>query len=427
MGDTAAGTSAAKSSKKRSGSEPDKVDAGLAKKILSQNQFHGLQDNDAGDILARARKNRKQKPLQLQTIEQKEKCPPIFVHGDPAALRPDLRQLITKGLKCTFRLCVLGVKLMTEGKQHYDVVKKYLEDKRFQYYTHDAPGTKPLKVLLRGLDDMKEEELMEELVSCALKPSGVFKIARQDKSRTYRDQLYLVHLEHGSIAMKDLKAITVINSTIVEWTRYTPKRRDVTQCMNCLRFGHGTRNCAMNARCNKCGEDHHIEQCERMEEADPKCANCGENHRATTKVCAKRTEYIEIRNTAATKNQPQRRTAPPPAFNDQNFPALSRPRREIPVLPPLQPQRRLAAAAASSQHPGAQAPSAPSTSQWSPPPGFRRDPIIGANIPPQEQELLYKSDQLLPIFEDMAVRMRSCKTKYDQIYTLGMLLIQYAY
>ena len=59
--------------------------------------------------------------------------------------------------------------------------------------------------------------------------------------------------------------------------------------------------------------------------------------------------------------------------------------------------------------------------------------FIGANptlkeathSPPQDADSLYQSEQLLPIFQDMAVRLRGCKTRYDQIYTLGMLLIQY--
>ncbi|XP_062533682.1 uncharacterized protein LOC134202680 isoform X2 [Armigeres subalbatus] len=41
-----------------------------------------------------------------------------------------------------------------------------------------------------------------------------------------------------------------------------------------------------------------------MEEADPKCANCGEKHRATTKACPKRAEFCEVRKKASTKNRP---------------------------------------------------------------------------------------------------------------------------
>lgn len=188
----------------------------------------------------------------------------------------------------------------------------------------------------------------------------------------------------------------------------------------------------MNARCIRCGEDHEVTVCERMEEADPTCANCGENHRATAKACKKRTEFIEIRKRASTRNQPKRTNAAPPTLDERNFPAITRQRNNIPNLPPLQPQQRLAAAAnsVSLQTPRLQAAPAPApgTNAWSqPPPGFRRgqDNSKVSDSPPPQDAPLYQSEQLVPIFEEMAVRLRGCKTRYDQIYTLGMLLIQY--
>lgn len=426
MGDPpAAATVATANTKKRPNSEDPDADGNAAKKLLSSNPFHGLKDGDAGNLLEKPKKNRKMKPLRLPDqipTERKEKCPPIFVHGDPTDLRPELRQLIARGLKCSFRLCVFGVKLMTEGKAHYEHVVKYLNEKCYQYFTHDAPGQKPIKAVLHGLDDLVEDDLKAELEGLGLKPLGIHKIVRHDKSRTYRDQLYLVHFEHGSITLKDLKSYNRINSTVVEWVRYKPKHRDVTQCMNCLRFGHGTRNCAMNARCIRCGEAHGITECERMEEADPKCANCGENHRATFKACKKRAEFVDIRNRASTRSQPNRRTA----HTGTDQPAAYRSRSSIPNFPPLQPNQRSRTTAASATP---QAPTAPTTSQSTSPPGFcwgqqRND---SAPPPPQEETSLYTAEELLPIFETMAARMRSCKTKYDQVYTLGMLLIQYAY
>lgn len=163
----------------------------------------------------------------------------------------------------------------------------------------------------------------------------------------------------------------------------------------------------MLQRCNKCGELHPTDECDKMEAADPKCANCGEKHRATTKDCPKCAEFVEIRKRTSTKNQPMRRAVPPPALNERNFPAITPPRRPIPVLPPLQPHKRLTAAAGS----------VPSAT----PNGFRRqdkdgqgqdEPLLAERDPP-----FYTSEQLVSIFTQLASRLRGCKTRFDQVFT----------
>lgn len=434
MGKTAA-DSAAKNVKKRSASENrgGVVNKTASASVLSENIFTTLMDNDAGNPLADL-KNSKPKPATIgEQPERKEKCPPIFVHGDPSDLRPALRLLITEGLKCTFRLCTEGVKLMTEEKAHYNKVLNYLKEKQFQYYTHDDPGTKPLKVILRGLDDMEIKELLQELKDCGLKPENAYKIARHDKSRKYRDQLFLVHLERGSTTLMDLKDVRVINSTIVEWQRYKPVQRDVTQCMNCLRFGHGTKNCFMATRCERCGEENHgLGECKKIEEAEPTCANCKQNHLATAKICVKRAAFLEIRKRASTKDHLKKKTGPPPApaRDGKNYPELHPPRRGVPNLPPLQAQQRLKAVAASvgSQAPSPQAPPASTSNQGLPPlpPGFQQ-PQDNEPLPPEDAAPLYTSKELASLFNEFVAILRSCKTRLDQVHRLGLFAIEHGY
>lgn len=128
-----------------------------------------------------------------------------------------------------------------------------------------SSSPKPLKVLLLLLDDMAVDDLVEELEFHNLKPVKVDKVSRHDKTQKYRDQFYLVHLEHGSTTLKDLRATKIVNSTMVEWQKYKSVHREVTQCMNCLRFGHGTRNCSMAYRCSTCSGNHQNDACNQME------------------------------------------------------------------------------------------------------------------------------------------------------------------
>lgn len=110
-----------------------------SKQLLQSNVFSPLPLDDAGNPPKKRKKQQSQLP-QVQP-ERKEKCPPVFVKGDPPDLRPKIRQLIAKGLKCT-------------TTDHHQSVVEFLEVHKYEYYTHDHPGTKPLKALLRGLHDM---------------------------------------------------------------------------------------------------------------------------------------------------------------------------------------------------------------------------------------------------------------------------------
>lgn len=87
----------------------------------------------------------------------------------------------------TFRLCSDGVKLMVEtpleSEQYFAKSKKILTKRNWEVFTHDMPGSRPLKVLLRGTDDMPVEKVAGEQEGCELKPKKIHKMQRYDKER----------------------------------------------------------------------------------------------------------------------------------------------------------------------------------------------------------------------------------------------------
>lgn len=139
-------------------------------------------------------------------------------------------------------------------------------------------GQQATKMLLHGLPDMETRTLLQELKANGLKSMQFFKMTRHDKSQKYRDQLYLarylVHLEKKSTCLKDLHTIRSLCYMVEKWETYKLAHRDVTQCSDCLMFGHGTKNCHMTKRCNKCDNTQNSSTCELMEEADPMCVYC---------------------------------------------------------------------------------------------------------------------------------------------------------
>jgi hypothetical protein len=48
------------------------------------------------------------------------------------------------------------------------------------------------------------------------------------------------------------------------------------QCKQCQAYGHTQRYCNKDPRCVKCAGKHHIEECRKPKEAQPKCVHCGE-------------------------------------------------------------------------------------------------------------------------------------------------------
>lgn len=366
--------------------------------------------------------------------EKKEKVPPFFIKGFPAGLREQIYFYIGKGLKCTIRMCTDGYKLMVPAMNHYKAVEALLQQKNIEYFSHDIEANKPLKVVLRGLPDMKNDELSEELKANGLKPVQIHKMNRHDVTRKYRDQLYLVHIERNTTCLKDLQNVRALFHIVVKWERYKPVHRDVTQCSNCLMFGHGTKNCHMVSRCIKCGKTHVPGACVLLDEADPVCANCGADHEATNKNCPKRAEFIAIRKRASTQNQPGHKK--PPVVNVLNFPAIPKP-RPIPLLPPLVPNNRLAAAAAAASAmstagnpnppPNSRDQAKPEAAASTHPPGLsgNRHGSPPCTFGSPVDDTPFSAEVLVLLVSETFIILQTCRTRTEQIQAVTSLLTKY--
>lgn len=104
------------------------------------------------------------------------------------------------------------------------------------------------------------------------------------------------------------------------------------QWYRCQKFGHASYHCRHPIKCVRCAEDHNISNCPRS--TDPKCANCGEGHVASFRMCPKRLEFINknSRTTAPPKSALSGKsiyatplaTSPPPVRRDRSSPLSTR-------------------------------------------------------------------------------------------------------
>lgn len=356
-------------------------------------------------------------PFIHQNGNQPSKIPPLVVKSVPLGqLKQDLR---ANGIDAQFKLTRIGIKIVVHTKEAMEATKAYLQRKKAEYFTHDAPEEKPFKAVIRGLPITEKSLIEAELIQhYKLQPVAIHVIARKFSEGDNRDCLYLVHFRKGSTTLNALKAVRTLNDMIVTWEAYRGSHRDVTQCMRCLNFGHGTRNCNLKPRCNICAHPHITADCPHEDVAAYKCVNCGSGHKASDKICPKREAYKQIRKNAATRNLPGRR-APEnqQLFRQDEFPALqqnSNQRQQPNVTPswPRQP-RTTTATPSSSQHP------VPQVS------------ANAASFPDDECESvpqsgsLYAPEELVRIFLDMSDKLKRCRSRHEQVETLGVFLIQY--
>lgn len=362
-------------------------------------------DNEDDDEL---RHQQQQATQQQRTAAPK--VPPLMVKSvDLGRLQATMKAI---KVNAAYKLCRVGIKVVISSMKDYLKAKTYLEKSKAEFYTFDIPSEKPFKAVIRGLPNKKPDEIKADLEQrYKLKPVAVFPMSRHDKSKVYRDCLYLVHFQKGSVTLGALKAARVVLDIIVSWEAYRGANRDVTQCMRCLQYGHGARNCRVKPRCAACTLQHETKDCPIEEVAEYKCVNCGENHRATDRACAKREEYKQIRSKAVNQNQPRRRRQAAPQFNPESFPDL--PRQSG------QPSQR-----SSDPRPANPGASYRDILRHGPPPGWTV-PQASQTQPVEDEAPLLTPEQLMPIFHEMWTKLHQCRTRADQIICLGEFIIRH--
>ncbi|XP_055615028.1 uncharacterized protein LOC129761334 [Toxorhynchites rutilus septentrionalis] len=241
---------------------------------------------------------------------------------------------------------------------------------------------------------------------------------RESTNQSCRDQLFLVHFVKGSTTIGALKEIQDMFQVIITWERYRPQHRDVTQCLNCL--------------CARSG-GHLTGSCGQADDIDLKCANCGENHRATTRTCSKRAEFIDIRHKSTIGNQPgrQRSARLPPANTESHYPALQ-PRRVVPNLEPLPLNNHQASAQISSNkqavNPGHSAQIRLSIAATQPNQGSARVPGLsyaGAAASALNDDSPFTAEELVEIMSEVMTIMRTCRTRTQQLQAVTSFINKY--
>lgn len=310
----------------------------------------------------------------------------------------------------TLKLTSIGIRIMLPDMDKYNLLLKVLKSPThaLRFFTHDSTD-KPQKFVLKGLATQPDltnirSALAKISVTAAdIKPMTI-------KNPAFPDQAnYLLYFAKATTNINDLRKIKNIDNVSVTWEHYrTPK--GPTQCHNCQMFGHGSRNCTLTPKCVKCSGNHRTSDCQTDVDSNNKqnllCVNCNHKHAASYSQCPTRTDYINMRQRHAQRQQPAHKHQHQPS-GTSNYHQTSA--NYAANFPPLQHSNSLPY----NGHNSAQT--------------FSHQVRAAPQIRPADTDpnALFSTQELLHIFQQLTTKLKACNSRTEQINVITELAINY--
>lgn len=184
------------------------------------------------------------------------------------------------------------IQIFTYDKLDKSKIQSFLEssDNKYQFHTFTERDEKDLIYVMKGHYFVEPKSLLKMLTdnNC---PASSVNFLNNNKA----NPSYIVHFPKNSVNLILLRTqFKSIDHCIVKWESFNNKKKKLTQCYRCQRFGHTARNCHHEYRCVKCTDIHEPGQCSRKTlEGNPKCVNCGKEHAANNRNCEVFISYKE--------------------------------------------------------------------------------------------------------------------------------------
>lgn len=182
-------------------------------------------------------------------------------------------------------------KLLVEVKnrqQSNDIMKlKSLDGCEVRVEVHDKLNRVKGTIYYQNRPNYTDEQLLKELERFDV--IEIYRTKRKMNNILINSDIYIITFRNNYIPIE-------IN---IGWTKckvreYIPRPR---RCFKCQKFGHGSRTCRSETDiCVNCGGDrgkNHQQPCTE----ETKCANCGQNHQASSMRCSKYLIEAEIIST----------------------------------------------------------------------------------------------------------------------------------
>lgn len=234
---------------------------------------------------------------QPSTTDNTPKIPPLFVIN--ISQFTQFRQEITETIQNNNFIITAKsnkIKINVEKIDDFRSLTKFLDEKKYEYYTYRLKDEKDISAVIRNLPmSITEVEVMEELKNLKYPVQSVTRLTNKDKVPT---PLMAIQLSNLPTSPDIFKLTKLLNCIII--TEPRRKSRDPPQCTNCQRYGHIHKSCKLQSRCVKCNGSHHYSECTKISETPPNCVNCNGTHPANYKGC---TYFKNIKNKKTSNTQ----------------------------------------------------------------------------------------------------------------------------
>lgn len=340
---------------------------------------------------------------------RKVRCPPIYVYDKSVNQLNQLLSLTSIEQKdYLLRVGKGNVQIIIKTKPHFVEAVGQLRSNDVQFFTHGTSDDVPDKFVLSGLPKYDIESVKLELENNHIIPTDVKLLS---VSKTEDVASYLLQFPKGATKLQELRKTKALFNVIVFWRFYSRKKLDAVQCFRCQQYGHGMRNCNLQAKCVKCGERHQTKDCHLPSKAelapdDPtvkpliKCANCSQNHTANFKGCPTRLHYLKKLEEKKTRPQPDRRNGPVRPMQQAN-------KQHRHNFQPLEVVSTI-------------------NSQVNSYANVVRNGTNPSTDPPIEPDL-FSVEEFTLLARELYVKLASCKTRASQFSALAELVLKFVY
>lgn len=216
----------------------------------------------------------------LQT-KKTPKITPIFVKETAKWAKTQALMKLNNINTTRCKLVSSGIQVDPATEQDYRRLYKTLESEKIQFFTFELKSEKKLKVVFRGIhQEITEKEILEDLKE---KGYPADKITRMNNKNGFPMPMVIIEIT------KEYKSIYDIKDCCGLVIKVEPlrTRQGIIQCHKCQQYGHAQKNCHIDYKCLKCGENHSTHLCEKPRTTPPKCANCAGEHLSNYIRCPK--------------------------------------------------------------------------------------------------------------------------------------------
>lgn len=289
-------------------------------KNQSTNNYMDTNDSEGEDGISissrsqysQAQSLKSKNPFKLPVKRQQKKLKPICVIIKDKKISDFKKTIINLNLEKEFTLKLNSNKeleIVTNSKEDklkvLDSLKNTIE--KLEYHTFTEKEDKNLIYVLKKHYYVDPTDMLHLLQSNDCPATSV-----QFLNNNPENPSYTVNFPKNSVNLIVLRSqFKVIDHSVVKWENFNNKKKKITQCHKCQRFGHTARNCGHSYRCVKCTDDHLPGQCSRTtKEGNPSCINCKKDHAANNSKCEVLIAYKEklekLKKTKAVQPEPRK-------------------------------------------------------------------------------------------------------------------------